>query len=343
MSIRKQQREEIKQFILWNVREHPSDIVRISQNKFNLSRTAILRYIHNLVREGQLDTEGSTRNKKYYLKPLRDFKRTYQLHESLAEDTIWRKDVLPLLYGIKENVLDICQYGFTEIFNNAIEHSEGTIVTVEITIWVDLIRIDIVDDGVGVFNKIQKKYNLDDPLHAILELSKGKLTTEPESHTGEGIFFASRMFDFFAIISGNLRFGYQDLDVLIEEDQEVKGTRVHMEISPRSDRTTTSTFSKFTSDEDALGFDKTIVPVKLVRYGNENLISRSQAKRLLARLDRFKTVLLDFSQIDMIGRAFADEIFRVYVNAHPRTIIYPYNENKNIKLIIEEVQQKREQ
>jgi anti-sigma regulatory factor (Ser/Thr protein kinase) len=343
MSLNKQQREEIRQFILWHVRDHPSDIVRVSQIRFNLSRTAILRYIHNLIREGQLRTEGSTRNKKYFLRPLREFTRTYQLHEYLAEDTIWRNDVLPLLYGIKENVLNICQYGFTEIFNNAIDHSEGKVVFIEITVWIDLIRMDIVDDGVGIFNKIQKKYNLDDPLHAILELSKGKLTTEPESHSGEGIFFTSRMFDFFAIISGNLRFGYQDLDILVEEENEFKGTRVHMEISPISDRTITDIFSKFTSNEDELGFDKTIVPVKLVRYGNENLISRSQAKRLLTRLDRFKTVLLDFSQIDMIGRAFADEIFRVYVNTHPATKIYPYNENKNIKLLIEEIQQKNEQ
>ena len=57
--------------------------------------------------------------------------------------------------------------------------------------------------------------------------------------------------------------------------------------------------------------------MKLARYGNENLISRSQAKRLLARLEKFKIVMLDFEDVATIGRAFADEIFRVFTNNHP--------------------------
>jgi len=35
-------------------------------------------------------------------------------------------------------------------------------------------------------------------------LAKGKLTTDPKRHSGEGIFFSSRMFDEFDILSGGV-------------------------------------------------------------------------------------------------------------------------------------------
>jgi len=54
------------------------------------------------------------------------------------------------------------------------------------------------------------------------------------------------------------------------------------------------------------------VPVKLAQYGNDKLVSRSQAKRLLARVELFKVVMLDFTNVPTIGQAFADEIFRVF-------------------------------
>jgi uncharacterized protein (DUF1330 family) len=104
-----------------------------------------------------------------------------------------------------------------------------------------------------------------------------------------------------------------------------------------STKTTESIFNEFTGKEGEKGFYKTIVPVDLVRYGNENLISRSQAKRLMSRLERFQTVVLDFKDIDMIGRAFADEVFRVFANNHPKTIILTTNDNVKIRRLIDEI------
>jgi anti-sigma regulatory factor (Ser/Thr protein kinase) len=338
MSLTKKKRDELKQFILWNIRNHSKDIVRFTQDKYRLSRTAILKYISELYQENRIGIEGSTRNRIYSLKPSVSFRQTYQPQEKLAEDKIWRNDIARLFINIRENVLNICHYGFTEIFNNAIDHSEGTEICVEVTIWIDRILMCISDNGVGIFNKIQKTYDLDDSFHAILELSKGKLTTDPETHTGEGIFFTSRMFDLFAIFSGIYCLGSTEIDVLYETDRDIVGTVVYMDISSNSDRTTESVFSKFTSNSDDYGFDKTIVPVTLARYGNENLISRSQAKRLMAHLEKFKTVILDFSNVENIGRAFADEIFRVYVKSHPDIRVLTKNDNKAIKQLVLEIQ-----
>jgi hypothetical protein len=90
-----------------------------------------------------------------------------------------------------------------------------------------------------------------------------------------------------------------------------------MSIDPRSTRTSVDVFDRFSDKDEDYGFTRTHVPVALARHGQENLISRSQAKRLVARFDRFKAVLLDFAGIQMIGQAFADEVFRVFQNAHP--------------------------
>jgi anti-sigma regulatory factor (Ser/Thr protein kinase) len=338
MSLNKQKRDEIKQFIMWNIGEHPKDIVHFAQEKYKLSRTTILNYVLELIHENKISVEGTTRDRKYTLEPSVYFKQTYQIQDTLAEDKVWRNDISPLFGDVKQNIVNICHYGFTEIFNNAIDHSEGKTISVSVAIWIDRILMWINDDGVGIFNKIQKKYDLDDPLHAILELSKGKLTTDPESHTGEGIFFTSRMFDTFIIFSGRYSFTTKEVDVLFESDRDVTGTEVCMDISQNSDRTTASVFSEFTSDSDNYGFTKTIVPVRLARYGNENLVSRSQAKRLLARLEKFKSVILDFQNIESIGRAFADEIFRVFVKNHPNTTLVAINDNESIQQLIKEAQ-----
>lgn len=90
----------------------------------------------------------------------------------------------------------------------------------------------------------------------------------------------------------------------------------------------------FAAEEQDYGFTKTVVPVRLLSEGADNLVSRSQAKRLLARLDKFRKVLLDFEGIDSIGRPFADEIFRVFANANPNTEVIPINANDEISRTI---------
>jgi len=331
----KKKTEQVRQFILENVEDHPTDITSVVSDKFDISRQASHRHIYKLVQDGLLASHGTTRNRKYEVKPLVQFSTILSL-ENLQEDKVWRELIRPRLENTPENVLKICQYGFTEIVNNAIDHSEGKELVINLKRTYKLIEIDLIDNGIGIFNKIQKELNLDDQLHAILELSKGKLTTDPDRHTGEGIFFTSRIFDEFSIISGKLFFKHfePDNDWLLENTDEFhKGTAVEMKITSKSSRTTKQVFDRFTVKGD-YGFSKTNVPVFLARYGNENLISRSQAKRLLARFERFKEIVLDFENVDSIGQAFADEIFRVFTSQHRNIHLYHVNANKQVKSMI---------
>src|SRR5262249_8366624 len=145
-----------------------------------------------------------------------------------------------------------------------------------------------------------KACKLNDPRESILELVKGKLTTDPEHHTGEGLFFTSRMCRRFDIHSGTLIYGHimQEDDFLIEQDETnkyIQGTWITLTVDTSPSYTFQEIFRKYEVDVDgAMAFRKTHVPVRLALYGNEQLISRSQARRVLSRFNKFSEVMLDF-------------------------------------------------
>lgn len=311
--------EVVRRFIVEHVDKHPVDIAKIVAEKFGVSRQAANKHIQNLVLENALIPDGKTRGRSYRLAPLLSWKKKYQINAGVTEDQVWNGDVAPSLGQLPKNVMDIWHYGFTEMFNNAIDHSEGQTLEVQFEKTAAKTEIVIIDDGVGIFRKIQAALGLLDERHSVLELAKGKLTTDPARHSGEGIFFTSRMFDDYWILSGGVYFSHEfgkKEDWILEAHKPARGTAVSMKLNNHTARTTKKIFDQFTSDED-YGFNKTIVPVKLTKYGDDNLVSRSQAKRLLARVEKFKTVIFDFRDIDAIGQAFADEVFRVFAIQHP--------------------------
>jgi len=328
--------EEIRQFILDNVEHHPEDIASLASHAFDISRQAVHKHIKKLVEQRALLVRGATRNRHYLLHPLEKWEHIYSLDGALAEDTVWRKDIAVFVRDLPDNVIDIWHYGVTEIINNAIDHSSGQRLHIQVTKTATNTEIVVYDDGEGIFKKIQRELGLLDERHSVLELSKGKLTTDPDNHTGEGVFFSSRMFDDFAILSGSVYFShkYDDIEDWIMERQRFQsGTGVFMKIANNTSRTSKEIFDAFTSGDD-YGFNKTVVPVRLTQYGDEKLISRSQAKRLLARIEKFKTVIFDFDGVETIGQAFADEIFRVFKARHPEMDLIYLKVNKQVKQMI---------
>ena len=270
--------------------------------------------------------------------PENDFEHSYSLQHPLDEDVIWRKDMLPRLKGTNQNVLQICQYGFTEIVNNAIEHSGSETLRVELSIG-DKIRFAIIDYGVGIFTKIKNDLGLEEPNYAILELVKGKFTSDPQQHSGEGIFFTSRIFDIFSISSGNLVFSCFKNGNHFEfsNADDSPGTTVTMAISPNSKLSLPEVFNEYADPDKQPGFYRTAVPLQIMQHEGESLMSRSQARRLMNRFDRFLEVALDFTGVDFIGQGFADEIFRVFVQAHPATRLIPVNCTETVERMIAHV------
>lgn len=328
--------EQIRRFIVENVDQHNSDIGRVTAKKFDISRQAVNKHLKRLVDENAIVREGNTRNRTYALCPLETWESSYELGPNLQEDVVWRNDVAPSLDHLPDNVFDIWHYGFTEMFNNAIDHSDGKTVDIFVEKTATYTEIALFDDGIGIFKKIQNELGLLDERHAVLELAKGKLTTDPDNHTGEGIFFTSRMFDEFQILSGGVYFSHEfddHRDWILERTRFDSGTGVWMKINNHTARTLKRIFDQYTSKDD-IGFTKTVVPVRLAQYGDDKLVSRSQAKRLLARVDRFRIVIFNFEGVDSIGQAFADEIFRVFANKNPEIEINFIKANSAVKRMI---------
>jgi len=328
--------QDIRQFILENVEKSSSGITTLTANHFAISRQAAHRHLRNLISEGALTSSGKTRSRTYKLCPLLEWQQTYELKSGLAEDLVWTNDIEPIVGSFPENVVDLWHYCFTEMFNNALDHSGGTRIIFNITKTAANTQMYLGDDGVGIFKKIQSALNLADERHAILELSKGKLTTSPEKHTGQGIFFTSRMLDSFDILSGGVYYSHElgnEEDWIVERAQPGPGTSIFMKLNNHTARTCKKIFDQY-SDKEDLGFVKTVVPVRLAQYGNDKLISRSQAKRVLSRVELFKIVVFNFEGVQTIGQAFSDEIFRVFANAHPEIELHPIQANSEVKRMI---------
>jgi hypothetical protein len=329
--------EEIRRFILEKVQDKSHSISKLAMDRFSISRQAANAHLRRLVHEGALTETGQTKGRVYSLAALVQWRRAYPILDGPPEDVVWRNDIRDVLNHLPQNVLDIWVYSFTEMFNNARDHSRGTEIIVDIARSAVTTEIMIADNGIGIFRKIQKEMNLLDERHAIFELSKGKLTTDPQNHTGQGIFFTSRLVDYFRILSGGVFFAHDfgdEQDWLLEQKNPHNGTAVFMKLGYHTARTPMKIFNQYTGGDEDLGFNKTVVPVMLAQYGNDQLVSRSQAKRVLARVELFKTVMLDFKNVPAIGQGFADEIFRIFVRDHPHIQLFSTHANSEVKRMI---------
>lgn len=329
--------ELIRRFLLTSIKGGNENFLHDAMETFNVSRQSIHGHLTALVKMGCLATVGNTRARKYTIGSIRSHSASFKL-KNLRESDVYYRDFGYVFNDLPRNVEDICHYGFTEMLNNAIDHSEGSAVYINVDRTLEQIKITITDDGEGIFKRIARLMGLNDPRESLLELSKGKLTTDPENHTGQGIFFTSRAFDQFLIISGDLIFSHHDAhdkDFLLHNEKNETGTTVYMGIAINSKRDLKSVFDEFTGNEDEdFAFNKTIVPLKLALYEGERLVSRSQAKRILNRVERFKIVLLDFQGVDFIGQAFSDEIFRVFARKNTQIELIPINASAEVLQMI---------
>jgi anti-sigma regulatory factor (Ser/Thr protein kinase) len=336
--------DEIRDFLITLLEAQRADPVGEAARVFRVSRQAINRHLRALVANGIIRASGATKGKRYSL-VIERHTREYPT-AGLKEDVVWRDFVRPSLGNLPENVLEVWQYGFTEMLNNAVEHSGGTQVTITVAKDGLNARVVIYDNGVGIFQKIRSSLGLEDDQHVVLELSKGKLTTDPEKHTGEGIFFTSRVFDRFGILSGELLLLHtpRNSDWVFETGQRITGTRIELCLQRSSSTRLGDLFDRFASSDRNYRFSITHVPVALARVGVDNLVSRSQARRLVARLDLFESVVLDFEGVQQVGQAFADEVFRVFASEHPRLRLSWVDANDQVtKMILRAVAAREQQ
>ena len=167
----------------------------------------------------------------------------------------------------------------------------------------------------------------------MIELVKGKTTTMPEAHTGEGIFFVSKVADRFFLRSHRIQLEWNRAlhDVFASTPKFKKGTFVRFEIQRDSRTKLETVFEKFAPEAYDYKFQKTRVQVKLLQ---KEYVSRSEAKRLTFNLHKFSEVELDMVNVRNVGQGFTDEIFRVFASEYPDVRIRTVNASKNIAAMI---------
>lgn len=312
-----------------------------------VTRQYLSSFLSGMVKEGVLIREKAGRNTTYALprnlNHLSGKVSAKLKNENIEEHIVWNelKERSPVITSLRENVFSVVDFSFQEMMNNAIEHSKSPTIKADIYKKEGDVVFDVVDSGVGVFRNIMKKFDLNSEIEAIQDLLKGKTTTQPRGHTGQGIFFTSKLADVFVLDSFEYRLRVDNLipDIFIEKlENALKGTRVKFRISTNSKTHAGPVFMKYQTDPEALAsFDKTEVPIKLYNMGTI-YISRSQARRVMIGLQKFKSIILDFQGVPTIGQAFADEVFRVWKNNHPDIDIKPINVNEAVKFMIDRVE-----
>lgn len=308
-----------------------------------LTRQAVHHHLRNLERRGVLTRQGRGRGTHYVAGPAWQGPSgsASQFRFSTAgldESAVW--DHLVQSHGalqrLPRNVTDILHYAVTELVNNVIDHADADELTLEVQTPTRHVELTVTDRGHGIFRRVAEGFDLATPLEALQELSKGKVTTQPERHTGEGIFFVSKAVDEFAIDSGGCRWLVDNIreDMAVGSSSVTVGTRVWLRIAAESPRSLREVFDRYTEDYE---FMRTRAVIRLFTIGVK-FVSRSEARRVAHGLERFREVLLDFQGVEMVGQGFLDEILRVWARAHPETQLRPVNMIEPVAFMVRRAQ-----
>ena len=299
-----------------------------------VTRQTAHRHLRQLVVDGYLVVEGAGRSTRYNRSNPVDVRR-YST-SGLEEDRVWSEMSAPgmIASDLPKAAETVLHYLLTELVNNAIDHSGASNVDVRIAKTNLTVALEVEDEGVGIFRHIRDKMDLASELEALQELSKGKTTTMPSRHTGEGIFFSSKAANRFEIESGALRWIVDNRrkDMAVGAlDPPRGGTTVRAEVDSAEANDLAAIFAEYTRDFE---FSKTRTIVRLFAIGTE-FVSRSQAKRLVHGLEKFREVVLDFEGVDLVGQGFADEVFRVWAQHHPEVLLVPTGMSEPVAFMIE--------
>ena len=336
---RPQQLSEATAWITEAAMRWPTPLRLQVAQRLKISPAGAGRLLRRLVDLQWLQRSGTLRRPVFTPGAMRQVVRRYPL-AGLHEDTPWVQDFLPY-FKLPDPVAQLAQHAFTELLNNAIEHSGGTQVTVSMRQTPQQLQLLVSDDGRGIFDAIGETYQITDPAQAMLELAKGKLSTKPDGHNGRGLFFTARLADIIDLHANAQAF--QQRDWQREQWHRTRpacrqGTAVYVAISLDTERRLDDVLRRYSLDGQGYGFDRTVVPLQLVTGPQLALASRAQARRVALRLQRFRRVELDFDGLTDVGHGFADELLRVFQHQHPEVDLVPVNMSPQVAALVDSVQ-----
>jgi anti-sigma regulatory factor (Ser/Thr protein kinase) len=343
MKITEQFRLAVTDFLAENPGSNPS---RALQKRFFITRETVRRHLRKLEDDGLIRMEGYGKGRIYFLTVsaattpgIPSVKLSRKALTEAGEDKIYQDMIEPVLANqVSSSTLSRAHYVVTECLNNVIDHSmaENAEVTMKV-IGSRQLHLTIEDDGIGVFANLKNHFQLRDMFEAAAELAKGRRTTDPSSHAGEGLFFSARIADFFAVDANGITYSYvesQDDWSLQKSSSSNVGSKLTFEFDLQSPKTNKSVFDSYTKDFKFQLKSSRIVNPYVLSLPKGNLISRSEAKKLLAGSENFESIIIDFKNVESIGQGFADELFRVYCSRHPGVVLEVKNANEFIQRMI---------
>jgi anti-sigma regulatory factor (Ser/Thr protein kinase) len=304
--------------------EHGADLPAHLMARLQISRRRAGHLLQKLVAAQWLNLLGSARRPQYQPGPLRQVVRRYAL-PGLQEDLPWRRDFAPR-FELPSEVACMAEHAFTELLNNAIDHSGGASVTVSMRQTPLQMQLLVSDDGCGLFERMARSFDIQDPRLAMLELSKGKLTSAPDRHCGHGLFFTSRLADIFDLDANAAAFqccAWGQRGWKSRPAGPRQGTSIYLAITLDTPRTLDGVLREHSNS--GYGLERTSVPLLLLtgKAPGAMLASRADAKRAVHRLQAFRHAQLDFTGIAHVGHGFADEMFRVFALQQPGLELQP--------------------
>jgi len=334
-------RLDINSLTLWitaAAAQHPRDLADQVAQRLGVTRRTANTALGRLVQSQWLVRQGTPRKPVFAPGLLRQVARRYAL-AGLEEDIPWARDFAPHL-DLPSEVRRITQHMFCELVNNAVDHSEGTCVTVSLRQTPSHVQLLVSDDGCGVFDKIQERFALADPTLAMLELSKGRLTSQPLRHSGRGLFFTSKLADIFDLHANQVAFQRREWEGAGWSPGRAlkhRGTSVFAAIALDTTRTLDGVLRAYSLDDAGVGFDRTVVPLRLITSTLAGLESRAQARRIARRLNEFRRAEVDFSGVPHVGHGFADELFRVFAAQQAGFELVPVNMSPAVATMVDSV------
>lgn len=332
--------DKVKNYILRLMKSGRKDYVKSTVESFNISKSSVYNYVK------QMETDGLIEKKDgLYVLQTNFYHYFFKNDGTLSEDRVYSQFISQHIQ-FKKNVNSIWNYAFTEMMNNAIEHSEAE--NISIGIFQDCLetRILIKDDGIGIFKNIQRfmkesKNEIISLGECVSLLFAGKFTTAQQYHTGEGIFFTSHIMDEFVIYSDDNFFTRNNFTSSQIEDVNLhnfmnmdKGTMVRMTLNNNTKKVLSEVFNTFAPVDE--GFIKTTIPIAHM-FSCGNPVSRSEARRLLGSISVFTDINLDFAGVEEIGQGFAHELFVLGKQKYPHINLKTTNTCKTVEDMIKRV------
>lgn len=332
--------EKVKNYILRLLKSKRKDYVKSTIESFNISKSSVYNYVKQMESDGLIEKKENA-----YVLKTNSYHYFFKNDGTLGEDRVYNQFISQHIQ-FKKNANSIWEYAFTEMMNNAIEHSEAE--NIYVSIYQNCLETQILirDDGIGIFKNIQRfmKENKNENIslqECVSLLFAGRFTTAKQFHTGEGIFFTSHIMDEYIIYSDDNFFTRNNFTSRQIENSNLhsfmnmeNGTVVGMTLNNDTKKVLSEVFNTFAPADE--GFVKTNIPVAHMFSGG-NPISRSEARRLLGSISLFNDIDLDFSGVEEIGQGFAHELFVLGKQKYPHINLRTINTCKTVEDMIKRV------